>query len=192
VRGPLSVGEIDPRVAIRSVVDLQRRGHADAGVVLRYDPAVSIYSRLPAAVGDRRWFAAVASRVAPRLDRIVFRITRGRRLTTPASVPTFFVTTVGRRTCVPRTVALSFLQREAGYIVVGTRFGKSATPEWALNLAANPRVRVEWGGEEFRAEARAVPIQDQDALWEAFEGMWSQTPRIERERPIARSACFDW
>lgn len=131
---------------------------------------MSIYSRLLAAVGDRRWFTAVASRVAPRLDRIVFRITRGRRLATPASVPTFFVTRVGRRTGAPRTVALSFLQREAGYIVVGTNFGKSATPEWALNLVANPRVRVEWGGEEFRAEARAVPIQD--PLWEAFEAMW--------------------
>lgn len=133
---------------------------------------MSIYSRLLAAVGDRRWFAAVASRVAPRLDRIVHRLTRGRRMATPASVPTFFVTTVGRRTGAPRTVALSFLQREGGYVVVGTNFGKSATPEWALNLVANPRVQVEWGGEEFRAEARAVPIQDQDALWEAFEAMW--------------------
>lgn len=133
---------------------------------------MSIYSRLLAAVGDRRWFAAVASRVAPRLDRIVHRLTRGRRMATPASVPTFFVTTVGRRTGAPRTVTLSFLAREGGYIVVGTNFGKSATPEWALNLVANPRVQVEWGGEEFRAEARAVPIQDQDALWEAFEAMW--------------------
>ena len=62
------------------------------------------------------------------------------------------------------------LAAEAGYSVVGTNFGKSATPEWALNLVANPRVRVEWGGEEFRAEARAVPIQD--PLWEAFEAMW--------------------
>ena len=133
---------------------------------------MSIYSRLLAAVGDRRWFAAVASRLAPRLDRVVFTLTRGRRLATPASVPTFFVTTVGRRSGAPRRVALSYLQRGGDYIVVGSNFGKIATPEWALNLAANPRVGVEIGDEEFQAEARAVPIEEQGAYWEAFEAMW--------------------
>jgi deazaflavin-dependent oxidoreductase (nitroreductase family) len=67
---------------------------------------------------------------------------------------------------------LSYLQRESGFIVVGTNWGKSATPEWALNLAAIPRVRVEAGGKEFWAEARAVPIEEQSALWEAFDAMW--------------------
>ncbi len=133
---------------------------------------MSIYSRVLAVVGHRRWFIAVASHVAPRLDSLVYRFTRGRRLATPTSVPTFFVTTTGRLTGVPRRVALSYLQRESGFIVVGTNWGKSATPEWALNLAANPRVRVEAGGREFWAEARAVPIEEQSALWEAFDAMW--------------------
>jgi len=133
---------------------------------------VSIYSRLLAVAGGRRWFVAVASHVAPRLDSLVYRIARGRRLATPASVPTFFITTVGRRTGTPRRVALSYLQRDGDYIVVGTNWGKRATPEWSLNLTANPRVRVEAGGKEFWAKGRAVPIEDQPALWEAFDAMW--------------------
>ncbi|MEE9582414.1 MAG: nitroreductase family deazaflavin-dependent oxidoreductase, partial [Acidimicrobiia bacterium] len=119
-----------------------------------------------------RWFVTVASQVAPRLDSLVYRLTRGRRLATPASVPTFFVTTTGRRTGVPRRVALSYLRRDGDFIVVGTNFGKRATPEWALNLAANPQVQVEMVGEEFRAEAWAVPIEEQSVLWEAFDAMW--------------------
>lgn len=93
-------------------------------------------------------------------------------MATPASVPTFFVTTIGRRTGAPRRVVLSYLLREGAYIVVGSNFGKIATPEWALNLAADPRVEVELGGEEFRAEARAVPTEEQSAYWEEFEAMW--------------------
>ena len=67
---------------------------------------------------------------------------------------------------------MSYLQRNTDFIVVGTNWGKSTTPEWALNLGANPRVGVELGGEEFRAEARAVHLEEQGALWQAFEAMW--------------------
>ncbi len=133
---------------------------------------MSLYSRFLRAVGGQNWFAAVAARTVPRLDRVVYRLTRGRRLATPPSVPTFFLTTTGRRSGESRTVAVSYVEDGGDFVVVGSNWGKATTPEWALNLAANPRASVEIGGEETSVEALLVPVGERDALWEAFGSMW--------------------
>ena len=133
---------------------------------------MSIYSRFLRAVGERRWFVAVASRVAPRLDRLVYRATRGRRPATPPSVPTLFLTTTGRRTGEPRTVALSYVEDGGAYIVVGTNWGRRSTPDWTLNLEANPRAMIEMAGEQILIDAHAVAPDEQVAICEAFHAMW--------------------
>jgi deazaflavin-dependent oxidoreductase (nitroreductase family) len=133
---------------------------------------VSVYARLLVAVGSKRWFAYVASRVAPRLDRIVYRLTGKRRLATPVSVPTLFLTTVGRQSGRGHTVALSYLENGADFVVVGTNWGKKATPEWALNLIANPRAVLEVAGERLQVEAELVPPEDSESLWMGFRAMW--------------------
>ena len=143
---------------------------------------MSIYSRFLVAVGDRRWFVAAASRIAPRLDRMVYGITRGRRLATPPSVPTFFLTTTGRRTQEPRTVALSYVEEGGDYIVVDTSWGRSSTPDWSLNLAANPQAMIEMAGEQILVEARAVTSTEALALWATFCAMWP--PYAEYRRRI--------
>ena len=79
---------------------------------------MSAYARLLKAIGSRRWFAAVASKIASPLDRLVYRLSRGRRLATPTSVPTFFLTTIGRRTGRRRTVPVSFVVDNGDYVIV--------------------------------------------------------------------------
>ncbi len=133
---------------------------------------MSVYARLLAAVGDKRWFAAVASKVAPGLDRAVYRLTGKRRLATPASVPTLFLTTVGRKTRRDRTVALSYLESGPDFVVVGTNWGKKATPEWALNLVANPRADLEIAGVRHQVEAQSIQRRDAEPLWAEFAAMW--------------------
>jgi len=133
---------------------------------------MSMYARLLKAVGRRRWFAAVASRVAPPLDRLVYRASRGRRLATPMSVPTFFLTTKGRRTGQPRTVPVSFVLDDGDYVIVGTNWGKPTTPEWALNLLADPRAFIETHGSEVEVSASVIPRENRQQIWDALCAMW--------------------
>jgi len=133
---------------------------------------MSTYARLLKALGSRRWFAAVASRIAPPLDRLVYRASGGRRLATPDSVPTFFLTTTGRRTGRPRRVPVSFVVDDGDFVIVGTNWGKPATPEWALNLLANPRAFVEVDRNPVAIEARLILEEDRKAGWDALVAMW--------------------
>ena len=133
---------------------------------------MSLYSRFLRRVGDRRWFAAVASRLAPRLDRSVYRLTRGRRMATPPSVPTFLLTTTGRHSGLPRTVAVSYLADGPDFIVVGSNWGKAATPEWASNLVVNPKAEIDVGGKRAAIEAQLVPDAKRAEWWESFGAMW--------------------
>lgn len=133
---------------------------------------MSVYSRILRSVGTRRWFIVVASRVAPRLDRLVYRVSGRRRLATPPSVTTLFLTTTGRRTGKLRTAAVTYLERGDDFIVVGTNWGKTASPEWALNLAADPRATIEVAGDRTSVEALTIPVEEQEALWDAFAAMW--------------------
>ena len=133
---------------------------------------MSLYSWLLRSVGGQRWFVAIASRLAPRLDRFVYRITRGRRLATPLSVQTIFLTTTGRRSGNSHTVAVSYVKEADDFVVISFNWGKPTTPEWVLNLAANPQAVIEVAGEETRVEAQLVPAADRDALWPACAVMW--------------------
>lgn len=151
---------------------------------------MSLYSRFVRRFGGRRWFAAMASRVAPDLDRIVYRLSRGRRIATPSSVPTLFLTTTGRRSGEPRTSALSFIGGEDEPIVVGTNWGKPHHPAWTANLLADPRATVEHLGRRWEVVAALVPVEDRAPLWDEFDALYpayasyrgrlDRTPRMFR------------
>src|SRR5204863_10042107 len=72
-------------------------------------------------LGHRRWFAWVGSRVAPRLDRVLYPLTGGRitAIGTPV-IPTLLLTTTGRKSGLPRTVPLLFLQDGDRMVVAGS------------------------------------------------------------------------
>lgn len=133
---------------------------------------MSLYSHFVRRFGGRRWFAAIASRVAPGLDRIVYRLSRGRRIATPSSVPTLFLTTTGRRSGEPRTSALSFIGGEAEPIVVGTNWGKPHHPAWSANLIDDPRATIEYRGRRWQVTAVLVPVDDRAPLWADFDALY--------------------
>jgi deazaflavin-dependent oxidoreductase (nitroreductase family) len=150
---------------------------------------MSAYARLLKAIGSRRWFAAVASKIAPPLDRLVYRLSRGRRLATPTSVPTFFLTTIGRRTGRRRTVPVSFVVDNGDYVIVGTNWGKRTTPDWTLNLSANPRASIETHREAVQVDARLVPEDDRARIWDALIAIWPPYATY-RERAQGRDVAM--
>ena len=130
---------------------------------------MSVWSRFVRRWSGARWFAWSAARVAPGLDRLVYRLTKGRRLATPNDIPTLCLTTTGRRTGTAHTVPLSFVTHGGAEHVVGTNFGQTGKPAWALNLLARPEARVEYRGATWDVVATPIAADDRADLWPAFE-----------------------
>ncbi|HLF75707.1 MAG TPA: nitroreductase/quinone reductase family protein [Anaerolineales bacterium] len=100
------------------------------------------------------------------------------------------VTTTGRRSGQPRTVALGHLLDGDDVIVAGTNGGKPALPSWIYNLRANPRAVVELGGKRYSARAEFLEDEEWQLHWQrlvtAFP-MYDQAQHFSgRKIPLVR------
>jgi deazaflavin-dependent oxidoreductase (nitroreductase family) len=99
------------------------------------------------------------------------------------------LTTTGRNTGTPRTVALFGFPTNSGWIVVGSRGGSGRVPDWAHNLQADPRTTIRVGGREAPAVARELA----DAAYEAaFELAAAAYPgyRVYRRNAVHHIPIF--
>ena len=105
-------------------------------------------------------------RVFSRIDPWLFRKTNGRFTGMgPPSMPMLTVTTVGRRSGLPRSVHLACLEQEGDYLVVASAMGQERHPGWRYNLEANPDVEVQVAGERFPARAEMLSDDEKNAVW---------------------------
>jgi deazaflavin-dependent oxidoreductase (nitroreductase family) len=76
------------------------------------------------------------------------------------------MTTVGRRSGLPRDVTL-YAYEDGGrlVVVVGSYGGAPKDPDWALNLRADPRVVVRRGRQQTDMTAAEVDAGERDRLW---------------------------
>jgi deazaflavin-dependent oxidoreductase (nitroreductase family) len=120
--------------------------------------------------------------VAPRVDRFLLKVTGGRGVTIGRkALPTLFLTTVGRKTGKERVTPLLYLRDGGRIIVAGSNWGQAHHPAWALNLKANPRVRVQIGRETTEMVARVAEGEERARLWPFLEETWPAY-RTYRER----------
>jgi deazaflavin-dependent oxidoreductase (nitroreductase family) len=120
-----------------------------------------------------RWFAWLGSRTAPRIDRLLNRVTGGRVATARlARVPALMLTTVGRRTGQQRTTPLLYVREGTRFIVAGTNWGQPKEPDWALNLQANPKAWVQVGTERGVYRARVASEEEELRLWPELQKIW--------------------
>jgi deazaflavin-dependent oxidoreductase (nitroreductase family) len=109
---------------------------------------------------------------------------------TVGGAPVLFVTTTGRRSRQPHTVAVGHLRDGDGVIVAGTNGGKPALPSWIHNLRANPSATVELGRERFSARAEFLEGEEWERHWgrlvKAFP-IYDQARRFSgRKIPLVR------
>src|SRR3712207_6144554 len=104
------------------------------------------------------------------------------------SVPTLLLTTTGRRTGKPYTTPLIYGQDGARYLVVASRGGAPAHPQWYRNLLAQPEVEVQVKAERFRARARPATAEEKPALWPVMTRIWpaydEYQARTSRDIPV--------
>lgn len=78
------------------------------------------------------------------------------------------ISTVGRKTGLDRSVALSFFEGAEYWYVVGRNGGKVSEPSRALNLIANPTVDIQVGSEIIRTSAELLDVEVRDDAWRRF------------------------
>jgi deazaflavin-dependent oxidoreductase (nitroreductase family) len=102
--------------------------------------------------------ALVPGRVLPRLDREVFRLTRGRTTFSAwaSGLPIVMLTTTGARTGQPRTLPILGLPDGDRLVVIASNFGRPQHPGWYYNLRAHPLAVISWEGSTFEMRAREL------------------------------------
>ena len=126
-------------------------------------------------LGRTRSFAWVGSRAAAPIDRLVHRMSGGRRLAAQLllpKTPTMMITTVGRKSGQRRTTPLLYVRDGGRFIVAGTNWGQRNDPDWALNLRANPTAWVQAGTERRRVRARVAEDEEKRRLWPELDKIW--------------------
>jgi deazaflavin-dependent oxidoreductase (nitroreductase family) len=79
--------------------------------------------------------------------------------------PLVLLTTMGRKTGMPRTTPMMYVRDGDRMFVIASNAGARADPHWYRNLVADPLVTVELPGQEFKARAMPLDGADYDRTW---------------------------
>jgi deazaflavin-dependent oxidoreductase (nitroreductase family) len=101
------------------------------------------------------------------VHRAILAISGGRVGFRVAGMPVLRLTTIGRKSGLPRTVLLTSPARVGeALVVVASRGGDDRHPAWFLNLQNDPHVQVSvQGGPTRPMRARVATAQERDTLW---------------------------
>lgn len=144
----------------------------------------------PWSPSEERW-ANVVIRLMTVANTWVYRLTGGRiggKFLRGA--PVCLLTTIGRKSGQPRTVALLYLEDGRDVIVVASKGGMSRNPLWYANLESNPEVTVQVGSTERRMRATRVDDDEKRTLWPKLVSMYRDFDdyqgRTTRNIPVVR------
>lgn len=106
----------------------------------------------------------------------------------PWGLPVILVTTVGRKSGLPRTTPLLYLQDGENYVVVASQGGLPRHPLWYLNMRSNADVELQDRAFRGRFVARTAEGDERRALWQRLEQMYPDFNQYqewtEREIPV--------
>jgi deazaflavin-dependent oxidoreductase (nitroreductase family) len=151
----------------------------------RANPAQRAMRRLAASGPGSRVFAPVLHR----LDRPVYRLTRGRATlgSLVSGLPAALLTTTGARTGRQRTVPLLLLPTSEGLAVIASNWGRQGPPAWERNLRADPVATVSRAGARTRVRAVEARGEQRARIWREALAVYPGYAVYERRaggRPI--------
>ncbi|WP_048634321.1 nitroreductase/quinone reductase family protein [Mycolicibacterium aurum] len=130
-----------------------------------------------------RW---LARRVAPRVDRPLLRLSRG-RLSSAMVTPELLLVTVGAKTGRRRTTPLTYFTEAGRAVVVASNYGGSRHPAWYYNVLAEPRVTISAGGYTGTFIGHEAAGDERDRLWnlaKTFIPSYADYERLAGRRTI--------
>ena len=83
----------------------------------------------------------------------------------PRGVPVLLLTTIGRRSGLPRTLPLLFIEDGQNIVIVASQGGLPKNPLWFGNVEANPEVTIQIKRRKSRMKARTASPDERERLW---------------------------
>jgi len=80
-------------------------------------------------------------------------------------VDVLLLTTTGVKSGQPRLAPLAYFSIDGKMIIVGSKGGLPANPDWVHNLRANPRAHIEVGATDYDVVARELPTAERDETY---------------------------
>ena len=104
------------------------------------------------------------------IHRLIIGLSFGRKGWNLAKMPVLELTTTGRKSGIPRSVMLTSPHQEnESILIVASKGGSDAPPEWLLNIEKNPNVEVrKEGGPSVSMSADIVNENERNKLWPAI------------------------
>ncbi len=142
-----------------------------------------------AASGPGAW---VFAHFAHRIDRPMFRLTRGRHTLASlvSGIPVVMLTTVGARSGRPRTVPVLGLPEEHGIAIIASNFGQYRHPGWYHNLRAHPEAEVVVDGVHRRVRAVEATGERRARIWREGLRVYPGFGQYERRASHRRISVF--
>ncbi|GHE82873.1 nitroreductase [Amycolatopsis deserti] len=133
-------------------------------------------------LGTRPWLMRLA-KVIIWADKRLHGLFGGRvSLVGIAGLPSLRLTTLGRKSGLPRSTNLLYYPHEDGFVLVGSNWGRPRDPGWTYNLREHAEATVAIRGREIPVTAKPVKGEDYDRLWQRLLDFW---PGYEMERLAA-------
>jgi len=142
-----------------------------------------------AASGPGSW---LFSRLLHRIDRPVYKLTRGRHTFSSVftGLPVVMLTTTGARSGVQRTVPVLGLPAPEGLVVLATNWGQARHPAWYHNLRADPRATVVVNGATRSVRAVTATGERRARIWQEGLKIYPGFSQYERRAPHRDIAMF--
>lgn len=114
-------------------------------------------------------------------DKLLQRVTGGRlTILDVAGLPNLMLTTIGRKSGLPRSTPLLCVPDGERILIAGSYFGGPSEPLWVKNLEANPEVSVRFRGRTWTLVARRLVDDERAAAWPTMVAVWPNFTRYEQ------------
>ena len=118
------------------------------------------------------------TRIGNRIGVWMYRTLDGRMASGSKNVHVLMITTPGRRTGIPRSTCVRYLDVDGGYLVWGTGSGSPRDPDWFCNLRAVEVAHVQIRSTRLQARPRELIGEQRDLMWN--DVILAQAPEVAK------------
>ena len=118
------------------------------------------------------------ARTGNRIGVWMYRTLDGRWSSGSRDVRVLMITTPGRRTGIPRSACVRYLETDDGFLVWGTGSGSTRDPDWFRNLRRAEYADVQVRARHLRAQPRELLGAERDTAWS--ELVLAQAPQVQK------------
>ena len=122
--------------------------------------------------------ASTFTRIGGRIGVWMYRTLNGRLSSGSKKVHVLMLTTPGRRTGLPRSTCVRYLDHDGAMVVWGTGSGSKQDPDWFRNLRAVEVADIQVMARTFKARRRELLGVERDTMWN--DVILGEAPEVAR------------